>query len=64
MKVLVAVATYNEIDNIQNLLQKIHEYLPEAYCLIVDDASPDGTGVLLDKLKLKDKQPRNHSPKR
>lgn len=41
---LVAVATYNEIENLPSLVEAIHRELPEAHVLVVDDNSPDGTG--------------------
>ena len=43
-KTLVAVATYNEIENLPKLVEAIRQYLPEADLLVVDDNSPDGTG--------------------
>jgi len=43
-KVLVAVATYNEIENLPQLVEEVFNYLPEAHLLVVDDNSPDGTG--------------------
>lgn len=41
---LVVVATYNEIDNLPRLVHQITEILPSADILVIDDASPDGTG--------------------
>jgi dolichol-phosphate mannosyltransferase len=41
---LVVVATYNEIDNLPRLVHQITEVLPAADILVIDDASPDGTG--------------------
>jgi dolichol-phosphate mannosyltransferase len=43
-RVLVALATYNEVDNLPSLVAAIRGALPEADLLIVDDNSPDGTG--------------------
>jgi dolichol-phosphate mannosyltransferase len=51
MKTIVVIPTYNEIENIPNLIQKIHSYLPEIDILIVDDNSPDGTAQFIEKLK-------------
>lgn len=42
--ILVAIATYNEAENLPSLVEAIHEELPNAHILIVDDNSPDGTG--------------------
>ena len=38
------VATYNEIDSLPRLVIQIDQRLPEADILVIDDASPDGTG--------------------
>lgn len=57
-RILVFAATYNEVDNIEDLIRKIFEYLPNQETLIVDDASPDGTGKLLDRMAADD--PRIH----
>ncbi|MDX1965315.1 MAG: polyprenol monophosphomannose synthase [Pirellulales bacterium] len=43
-RVLVMTATYNEIENLPALIAQIHQFLPAADVLIVDDNSPDGTG--------------------
>jgi dolichol-phosphate mannosyltransferase len=56
MRVLIIIPTYNERDNIETLVSQIHEALPVADVLIVDDNSPDGTGQLADSLS--DKDPR------
>lgn len=42
---LVALATYNELENLPSLVAAIHTELPAAHVLVVDDNSPDGTGV-------------------
>lgn len=55
---LVGISTYNERENLPTLLAAIHEQLPQAHLLIVDDNSPDGTGQLADELSAKD--PRIH----
>jgi dolichol-phosphate mannosyltransferase len=44
---LVVIPTYNESENIERILHRIHESLPEAGVLVVDDGSPDGTGDLV-----------------
>jgi dolichol-phosphate mannosyltransferase len=41
---LVALATYNELDNLPLLVEAIRTQLPAADLLVVDDNSPDGTG--------------------
>jgi dolichol-phosphate mannosyltransferase len=47
---LVVVPTYNEYDNLPDLIDRIRRAVPEADILVVDDASPDGTGKLADEL--------------
>lgn len=48
--VWVVLPTYNERENLEAISQAILAALPEAELLVVDDASPDGTGVLADTL--------------
>ncbi len=48
---LVFTATYNEADNIENLVRDVLAACPNAHLLIIDDASPDGTGRLLEQMK-------------
>jgi dolichol-phosphate mannosyltransferase len=47
MRPLVVIPTYNESENIERMLRRIHECLPGAGLLVVDDGSPDGTGDLV-----------------
>ena len=46
----VVLPTYNERDNLEPVTAAILAALPEARLLIVDDSSPDGTGLLADTL--------------
>jgi dolichol-phosphate mannosyltransferase len=46
---LIAVATYNEIDNLPSLVDTILHAAPAADILVVDDNSPDGTGCWCDE---------------
>src|SRR5260370_34187175 len=48
-RTLVMVATYNEHANLPALVEKIFARV-DADVLIIDDASPDGTGQLADRL--------------
>jgi glycosyltransferase involved in cell wall biosynthesis len=52
--VLVVVPTYDERDNLAELVERLHAALPRAEVLVVDDNSPDGTGELADKLAADD----------
>jgi dolichol-phosphate mannosyltransferase len=49
-RVVVVVPTYNEVENLGLLVPKILEQDPRIEVLVVDDASPDGTGKLADEL--------------
>lgn len=51
---LVVTPTYNERDNLSAFVAGIREVLPLAELLIVDDASPDGTGELADRIAARD----------
>ena len=44
-KTLVAIATYNEIENLPHLVEAIRHHLPGVDILVIDDNSPDGTGA-------------------
>lgn len=52
--VLVIVPTYNERENLPSVLQRLHRAVPEVHVLVVDDGSPDGTGLLADELAAAD----------
>jgi dolichol-phosphate mannosyltransferase len=54
--VLVIIPTYNERDNLQPIIERVRGNCPAADVLVVDDASPDGTGDLADKLAVEDNQ--------
>jgi len=49
-RVLVQIATYNEVDNLEPLVHKIMDLRLGVGILVVDDNSPDGTGRLADRL--------------
>lgn len=50
-KILIFTATYNEKENIENLILKIKANIPECHILIIDDNSPDGTSIVIENLK-------------
>lgn len=47
---LIVLPTYNEIDNLEIIIGRIRQAVPQAHVLIVDDSSPDGTGELAVQL--------------
>lgn len=47
---LVVIPTYNEAENIESVVARALAASPEIDVLIVDDSSPDGTGVIADRL--------------
>ena len=49
MRPLVIVPTYNERENLPKLVPQLLE-IPDLRVLVVDDGSPDGTGMLADQL--------------
>jgi dolichol-phosphate mannosyltransferase len=50
LRPLVVIPTYNERENLEAIVHAIREHLPQASLLIIDDASPDGTGEIADGL--------------
>jgi len=57
-RVLVVIPTYEERDNLGPVLSRLHAAVPDADVLVVDDASPDGTGELADELAAADRRIR------
>ena len=52
-KALVIVPTYNEADNIINIIESVLSLYLDFNILIVDDNSPEGTGFLVQSFALK-----------
>jgi dolichol-phosphate mannosyltransferase len=57
-RTLIVTPTYNEAANIETFVAQVREAAPRADMLIVDDASPDGTGKLADAIAARDAQVR------
>ena len=51
MKTLIISPTYNEVKNIQSLVEQIFKLDPSYHLLIIDDNSPDGTAEKVKELK-------------
>jgi len=49
--VLLVVPTYNERDNLQELVARVFTAVPDGHLLVVDDDSPDGTADLCGELQ-------------
>ena len=50
MRVLVLVPTYNELEALPVTMDALLQAAPDVEVLIIDDASPDGTGRLADAM--------------
>lgn len=48
MSALVIIPTYQEAENIADVLGRVRRAVPEAHVLVVDDGSPDGTADLAE----------------
>jgi dolichol-phosphate mannosyltransferase len=49
-ELLVIIPTYNEFGSVRQIIERTRRSAPQADILIVDDASPDGTGDLADSI--------------
>jgi len=59
LKHLVIIPTYNEKENISKIIEVVLN-LPNMDVLIVDDNSPDGTGNIVEQIKIDRPQGRVH----
>jgi dolichol-phosphate mannosyltransferase len=50
MRAVAVVPTYNERENLPILIRRLQEASPGLHVLVVDDNSPDGTGLIADDL--------------
>lgn len=48
---LVIIPTYNEIENIQKMVEKVMSFPEYFHLLIIDDGSPDGTAQKVKEMK-------------
>ena len=54
MRTLIVTPTYNERSNLQTFVDAVRAVAPDVDILVVDDASPDGTGELADEIAQRD----------
>ncbi len=54
--VAVIIPTYNERENLELIVSRVHAAVDSADILVVDDGSPDGTGEIADKLAATDER--------
>ncbi|MCW2944508.1 MAG: Dolichyl-phosphate beta-D-mannosyltransferase [Actinoallomurus sp.] len=55
-RVLVVIPTYNERENLEIIIHRVRVAVPAAEVLVADDASPDGTGEIADRIAAEDGQ--------
>lgn len=58
MKACVVLPTYNEAQNIRDIVARVLASTPDVDVLVVDDNSPDGTGKIADEIAAS--EPRVH----
>jgi dolichol-phosphate mannosyltransferase len=54
--VLVVIPTYNEVENVRIITDRVRRAVPSVDILVADDNSPDGTGQVADQLAAGDGQ--------
>lgn len=54
MKTLITLCTYNEVDNLRELIPELLSLVPATNILVIDDNSPDGTGMLVAEMAKQD----------
>ena len=52
MKKLVIIPTYNEKENVENIISAVFALKEDFHILIVDDSSPDGTAEIVKNLQI------------
>ena len=57
-RALVVIPTYNEAENVRNLIPEVLSVNPDLEILVVDDSSPDGTGEVVKRMMAS--EPRIH----
>ena len=47
---LIIIGTYNEVDNIKILIDRLFKHIKDCFVLVIDDGSPDGTAKIVRDL--------------
>jgi dolichol-phosphate mannosyltransferase len=50
MKAIVVIPTYNEVENVENIVNAVLSTVQDISVLVVDDNSPDGTADVVRKM--------------
>lgn len=53
-RILVIIPTFNELESLPVIIERVRASVPEAHILVADDNSPDGTGRLADEFANRD----------
>ena len=48
---IVIIPTYNEKENIANIIRAVFEQKEEFHILVIEDGSPDGTAAIVKKMQ-------------
>jgi dolichol-phosphate mannosyltransferase len=48
--ILVIIPTFNESENISQIISSVFKHVPQCHILVVDDNSPDGTSRIVKKI--------------
>ncbi|MGT2425304.1 polyprenol monophosphomannose synthase [Amnibacterium kyonggiense] len=54
--VLVCIPTYDEAENVEDIVSRVLAARPDVHVLVVDDNSPDGTGAIADAFAARDER--------
>ena len=50
-KKIVIIPTYNEKENIENIIRAVFSLEGEYHVLVIEDGSPDGTATIVKRLQ-------------
>ncbi len=56
MRSIVCIPTYNERENILQMIDAVHALVPDTHILVIDDGSPDGTSELVAQRRSTDER--------